>query len=39
MKLDSTTAPDQPLGAFLDGIKTTLNADGKIQIDPNPPTE
>jgi len=39
MKVESTTAPDQPLGAFLDGIKTTLNADGKIQIDPNPPTE
>jgi len=37
--VDSTTAPDQPLNAFLDGIKTTLNADGKIQVDPNPPTE
>ena len=38
-KVESTTSPDQPLGAFLDGIKTTLGADGKIQVDPNPPTE
>ena len=38
-KTESVTAPDQPLGAFLDGIKTTLNVDGKIQVDPNPPTE
>ena len=38
-KTESTTAPDQPLGAFLDGLKTTLNTDGKIQVDPNPPTE
>ena len=38
-KVTSTTSPDQPLNAFLDGIKTQLNADGKIQVDPNPPTE
>lgn len=38
-KVESTTSPDQPLGAFLDGLKTTLGADGKIQVDPNPPTE
>src|SRR6185503_1527019 len=38
-KVTSTTAPDQPLNAFLDGIKTTLDVDGKIQVDPNPPTE
>lgn len=38
-KLQSVTAPDQPLGAFLDGIKTQLNSDGKIQVDPTPPTE
>ena len=38
-KVTSTTSPDQPLNAFLDGIKTQLNVDGKIQVDPNPPTE
>src|SRR6267143_3141373 len=27
-KVQSVTAPDQPLGAFLDGIKTQLNTDG-----------
>jgi len=37
--VDSKTSPAQPLNAFLDGIKTTLNVDGKIQVDPNPPTE
>ncbi len=37
--VDSTTAPDMPLNAFLDGIKTGLGVDGKIQVDPNPPTE
>jgi len=37
--VDSTTAPDQPLNAFIDGLKTTLNDDGKIKVDPNPPTE
>jgi hypothetical protein len=35
----ATTAPDMPLNAFLDGIKTSLDSDGKIQVDPNPPTE
>jgi hypothetical protein len=34
-----TVAPDQQLGAFIDGIKTTLDIDGKIQVDPHPPTE
>jgi hypothetical protein len=38
-KAEGVTAPDQPLGAFLDGIKTQLNVDGKILVDPNPPTE
>jgi len=37
--VDATTAPDQPLSAFLDGLKTSLDSDGKIQVDPNPPTE
>jgi hypothetical protein len=37
--VDSTSAPDMPLNAFIDGIKTTLDADGKIKVDPNPPTE
>jgi hypothetical protein len=37
--IDSTTAPDVPLNAFIDGIKTTLDVDGKIKVDPNPPTE
>ncbi len=37
--VDSTTAPDMPLNAFIDGIKTTLDVDGKIKVDPNPPTE
>jgi hypothetical protein len=37
--VDGTTAPAMPLNAFIDGLKTTLNVDGKIQVDPNPPTE
>jgi len=37
--VEATTAPDMPLNAFLDGIKTSLDSDGKIQVDPNPPTE
>lgn len=37
--VESTTAPDMPLNAFIDGLKTTLNVDGKIKVDPNPPTE
>ncbi|HYQ88132.1 MAG TPA: hypothetical protein VEU09_00725 [Candidatus Binatia bacterium] len=36
---EPTTAPDMPLNAFIDGLKTTLNVDGKIKVDPNPPTE
>jgi len=38
-RVESTTAPDMPLNAFLDGIKTSLDEAGKIQVDPNPPTE
>ena len=37
--VDSTTAPDMPLNAFIDGIKTALDVDGEIKVDPNPPTE
>ena len=37
--VEAATAPDMPLNAFLDGIKTSLDSDGKIQVDPNPPTE
>lgn len=37
--VEPKTAPDMPLSAFLDGLKTTLNVDGKIKVDPNPPTE
>lgn len=37
--VEPTTAPDMPLNAFIDGLKTTLNVDGKIKVDPNPPTE
>ena len=28
-----------PLSAFMDGIKTQLDVDGKVKVDPNPPTE
>jgi len=38
-KVDSTVSPATPLSSFLDGIKTSLNEAGKIQVDPNPPTE
>ena len=37
--VEPTTSPDMPLNAFIDGLKTTLNVDGKIKVDPNPPTE
>lgn len=37
--VDSKVAPDMQLNAFIDGIKTDLNVDGKIKVDPNPPTE
>jgi len=36
---EGTTAAAIPLNAFLDGIKTTLDVDGKVKVDPNPPTE
>ena len=32
--VEPKVAPDQSLGAFLDGIKTTLDIDGKIQATP-----
>lgn len=38
-KVEATTAPDMPLNGFLDGIKTSLDVDGKIQVDPTTPTE
>lgn len=38
-RAEATAAPDMQLGAFIDGIKTSLNVAGKIQVDPNPPTE
>ena len=37
--VEATTAPDMPLNAFLDGIKTSLNVDGKVRVDPTTPTE
>jgi len=37
--VDGTTSPDMPLSAFIDGLKTTLDVDGKVKVDPNPPTE
>ncbi|HMI30730.1 MAG TPA: hypothetical protein VK527_03255 [Candidatus Limnocylindrales bacterium] len=37
--VDSAVASDMTLNAFLDGIKTSLDVDGKIKVDPNPPTE
>ncbi|MGE5174979.1 MAG: hypothetical protein ACM3JJ_01280 [Hyphomicrobiales bacterium] len=33
------SAPDMPLQAFLDGIKTDLRESGKVEVDPTPPTE
>jgi len=35
---ESKVSSDQPLGAFLDGIKSDLNIDGKVKIDPSNPT-
>jgi hypothetical protein len=32
---ESKVSTDQPLGAFLDGIKTDLNIDGKVKVDPS----
>jgi hypothetical protein len=31
---EAKVSSDQPLNAFLDGIKTQLNVDGKVQVDP-----
>lgn len=31
---DAKTSTEQPLQSFVDGIKTQLNVDGKIQVDP-----
>lgn len=36
---EAKVSKDQPLNAFLDGIKTQLDVDGKVKVDPNPPTE
>ena len=36
---DVKTAPDMPLQAFLDGIKTDLKEPGQVEVDPAPPTE
>ena len=36
---DAKVAKSIPLQAFLDGIKTQLDVDGKVKVDPNPPTE
>lgn len=35
---DVKTAPDMPLQAFLDGIKTDLKESGQVEVDPAPPT-
>ena len=32
--VEPKVAPEQQLGAFLDGIKTTLDVDGKVQATP-----
>jgi len=31
---EAKVSSDQPLNSFLDGIKTQLNVDGKVQVDP-----
>jgi len=36
---EGTTSAELPLSAFIDGLKTTLDVDGKVKVDPNPPTE
>jgi len=38
-KLEAKGAPQQPLASFLDGIKTQLDADGKVRIDDANPTK
>ena len=35
---ENKVSSELPLGAFLDGIKTDLNADGKVKIDTSNPT-
>jgi len=35
---ESKVSSEQPLGAFLDGIKTNLNLEGKAKIDTSSPT-
>jgi len=35
---ESKVSSEQPLGAFLDGIKSDLNIDGKVKVDPSNPT-
>jgi len=37
-KSESRTSSEQPLAAFLDGIKSSLNVDGKVKVDPSNPT-
>ena len=36
---EAKVSRNQPLNAFLDGIKTQLDLEGKVKVDPNPPTE
>ena len=38
-RLSAPVSKDQPLNAFLDGIKTSLGEAGKVQVDPTTPTE
>jgi hypothetical protein len=35
---ESKVSSELPLGAFLDGIKSDLNIDGKVKVDPSNPT-
>ncbi len=37
--VDGTVQKDLPLSSFLDGIKTSLDEAGKVQVDPTTPTE
>jgi hypothetical protein len=36
---EAKVSSEQPLNAFLDGIKTQLDLPGKVQVDPTQPTE
>lgn len=38
-RVEATVAKDIPLSAFLDGIRTSLDEAGKMQVDPTTPTE